>query len=79
MQTRGFRRLAATAVMALLAAVVVGRPAAADESTHESGDLMTVTGRLVDAETYNQLFTMHGVTMIFLVVMPAVPLALLLI
>jgi cytochrome c oxidase subunit 1 len=27
-------------------------------------------GRFVDAETYNQLFTMHGLTMIFLVVMP---------
>src|SRR3954464_8106879 len=27
-------------------------------------------GRVVSAETYNQLFTMHGTTMIFLVVMP---------
>src|SRR5687768_11022333 len=27
-------------------------------------------GAVLDAETYNQLFTMHGVTMIFLVVMP---------
>jgi cytochrome c oxidase subunit 1 len=27
-------------------------------------------GTFVDADTYNQLFTMHGVTMIFLVVMP---------
>src|SRR5215218_10405332 len=27
-------------------------------------------GEFVDAQTYNQLFTMHGVTMIFLVVMP---------
>src|SRR5438067_7641059 len=27
-------------------------------------------GRFVSAETYNQLFTMHGTTMIFLVVMP---------
>src|SRR5215218_4314887 len=27
-------------------------------------------GRLVSAETYNQLFTMHGTTMVFLVVMP---------
>ena len=27
-------------------------------------------GRLVSADTYNQLFTMHGTTMIFLVVMP---------
>jgi len=27
-------------------------------------------GRLISADTYNQLFTMHGTTMIFLVVMP---------
>ncbi|MDQ5874408.1 MAG: cbb3-type cytochrome c oxidase subunit I, partial [Actinomycetota bacterium] len=27
-------------------------------------------GNILDAHTYNQLFTMHGVTMIFLVVMP---------
>ena len=27
-------------------------------------------GRLVSAETYNQLFTMHGTTMIFLAIMP---------
>src|SRR4051812_14456944 len=27
-------------------------------------------GRLVSAETYNQLFTMHGTTMVFLVIMP---------
>jgi cytochrome c oxidase subunit 1 len=27
-------------------------------------------GTVVDAETYNQLFTMHGTTMIFMVVMP---------
>ncbi|HEY8176898.1 MAG TPA: cytochrome c oxidase subunit I [Gemmatimonadaceae bacterium] len=27
-------------------------------------------GRFVSAETYNQLFTMHGTTMIFLVIMP---------
>ncbi|HEX2180324.1 MAG TPA: cbb3-type cytochrome c oxidase subunit I, partial [Actinomycetota bacterium] len=27
-------------------------------------------GQVVDADTYNQLFTTHGVTMIFLVVMP---------
>src|SRR4051794_12704961 len=32
--------------------------------------LQTPNGRLVSAETYNQLFTMHGTTMIFLVVMP---------
>jgi cytochrome c oxidase subunit 1 len=32
--------------------------------------LATPNGRLVSAEAYNQLFTMHGTTMIFLAVMP---------
>lgn len=32
--------------------------------------LATPNGTLVSAETYNQLFTMHGTTMIFLAVMP---------
>src|ERR687892_1395556 len=27
-------------------------------------------GQVIDAEVYNQVFTMHGITMIFLVVMP---------
>src|SRR5436190_7750038 len=32
--------------------------------------LQRPNGRLVSAETYNQLFTMHGTTMVFLVIMP---------
>src|SRR4051794_10039294 len=32
--------------------------------------LATPNGTVVDADTFNQLFTMHGTTMIFLVVMP---------
>src|SRR3954465_13804508 len=32
--------------------------------------LMHPNGTVVSAETFNQLFTMHGTTMIFLVVMP---------
>jgi cytochrome c oxidase subunit 1 len=32
--------------------------------------LMFPNGQIVSAETYNELFTMHGTTMIFLVVMP---------
>ncbi|HVM12358.1 MAG TPA: cytochrome c oxidase subunit I [Actinomycetota bacterium] len=30
----------------------------------------TPEGALIDADTYNQIFTMHGVTMVFFVVMP---------
>ncbi len=32
--------------------------------------LMSPNGTLVSAETFNQLFTMHGTTMVFLVIMP---------
>jgi cytochrome c oxidase subunit 1 len=32
--------------------------------------LMGPNGRIVDADTYNQLFTMHGTTMVFLAIMP---------
>ena len=32
--------------------------------------LMRPNGNLISADMYNQLFTMHGTTMVFLVVMP---------
>ena len=32
--------------------------------------LATADGGVVDAETFNQLFTMHGTTMVFMVIMP---------
>jgi cytochrome c oxidase subunit 1 len=36
-------------------------------------ELMTPAGDLVSSETYNKLFTMHGVAMVFFVLIPAVP------
>ena len=36
-------------------------------------ELLTPQGDLVQAETYNKLFTMHGVTMIFFFLIPAIP------
>ena len=36
-------------------------------------ELATPAGDYVSAETYNKLFTMHGVTMVFFVLIPAVP------
>ncbi|HEU4387602.1 MAG TPA: cytochrome c oxidase subunit I [Blastocatellia bacterium] len=36
-------------------------------------ELLTPPGDLVQAETYNKLFTMHGVIMIFFYLIPAVP------
>jgi cytochrome c oxidase subunit 1 len=36
-------------------------------------NLMTPDGGLVDADTYNRLFTMHGVIMVFFFLVPVVP------
>ena len=36
-------------------------------------ELMTPQGDLVEAETYNKLFTMHGVVMIFFFLIPSIP------
>jgi cytochrome c oxidase subunit 1 len=36
-------------------------------------ELMTPSGDLVQSETYNRLFTMHGVIMIFFFLIPAIP------
>jgi cytochrome c oxidase subunit 1 len=36
-------------------------------------ELMTPAGDLVEAETYNKLFTLHGVVMIFFFLIPAIP------
>jgi cytochrome c oxidase subunit 1 len=36
-------------------------------------ELMTPSGDLLEAETYNKFFTMHGVAMIFFFLIPAIP------
>jgi cytochrome c oxidase subunit 1 len=36
-------------------------------------ELLTPAGDLLDAETYNKVFTMHGVAMVFFVLIPVVP------
>ena len=36
-------------------------------------ELSTPAGDLVSADTYNKMFTMHGVAMVFFVLIPAVP------
>src|ERR1043165_2355898 len=35
--------------------------------------LLSPTSHLLQAETYNKLFTMHGVTMVFLFLIPSIP------
>src|SRR6185312_14263585 len=36
-------------------------------------ELLMPQGGLVQAETYNKLFTMHGVTMVFFFLIPSIP------
>ena len=36
-------------------------------------ELLTPAGDLVKAETYNKLFTMHGVTMVWFFLIPSIP------
>src|SRR5437763_1400692 len=36
-------------------------------------ELLTPQGDLVQAETYNRLFTMHGVVMVFFFLIPSIP------
>src|SRR5215467_918204 len=36
-------------------------------------NLMTPNGTLISADTYNRLFTMHGVVMVFFFLVPVVP------
>src|SRR5437867_3029133 len=36
-------------------------------------ELMTPAGDLVQAETYNKLFTIHGVMMVFFFLIPSIP------
>src|ERR1035438_5360604 len=36
-------------------------------------ELLTPQGNLVSSETYNKLFTMHGVAMIFFFLIPSIP------
>ena len=39
-------------------------------------ELLSPTGNLVSSETYNKLFTMHGVVMVWFFLIPAVPVTL---
>src|SRR5690349_8536223 len=36
-------------------------------------ELLTPGGNLVSAETYNRLFTLHGITMVWLFMIPSIP------
>jgi cytochrome c oxidase subunit 1 len=70
--TRDHKRIAILYLLTVTAMFVLGSVAIAIVRLH----LMTPDGALVDPDTYNRLFTMHGVVMVFFFLVPVVPAAL---
>ena len=67
--TRDHKRIAILYLLAITAFFVVGGVAA----TIVRLELMTPEGDLVQSETYNKLFTIHGVIMTFFFLIPGIP------
>src|SRR5688572_7307047 len=67
--TRDHKRIAILYLLSITAFFVAGGLAA----TIVRLELMTPRGDLVEAETYNKLFTIHGIVMVFLFLIPAIP------
>jgi cytochrome c oxidase subunit 1 len=63
------KRIAILYLIAITFFFVVGGVAA----TLMRVELMTPLGDLVESETYNKLFTIHGITMIFFFLIPSIP------
>ncbi len=67
--TRDHKRIALLYLFAVTLMFFVGGAAA----TLIRLNLMTPTSQLVEAETYNKLFTMHGVIMVWFFLVPVIP------
>lgn len=67
--TRDHKRIAILYLLAVVFFFLVGAFAALLMRL----ELLTPDGALVQAETYNKLFTMHGVTMVFFFLIPSIP------
>jgi cytochrome c oxidase subunit 1 len=67
--TRDHKRIGILYLLTVTAMFVLGSVAIAIVRLH----LMTPDGTLVDPDTYNRLFTMHGVIMVFFFLVPAIP------
>jgi cytochrome c oxidase subunit 1 len=67
--TRDHKRIAILYLLAITFFFVIGGVAA----TIVRLELMTPQGDLVESETYNKLFTIHGITMVFFFLIPAIP------
>src|SRR3954466_13714063 len=69
LSTHDHKRIAILYAISITAFFFIGGAAA----TLMRIELATPNGDLVSAETYNKLFTMHGVVMVWLFLIPAVP------
>jgi cytochrome c oxidase subunit 1 len=67
--TRDHKRIAILYLLTITFFFVIGGLAA----TIVRLELMTPQGDLVESETYNKLFTIHGITMVFFFLIPAIP------
>jgi cytochrome c oxidase subunit 1 len=67
--TKDHKRIGLLYMVVVTIAFIIGAIFAAMIRT----ELATPAGDLVSADTYNRLFTMHGVIMVFFVLIPAVP------
>src|SRR6186997_1657651 len=67
--TRDHKRIAILYLLGVTFFFIVGGIAA----TVVRLELMTPKGDLVESETYNKLFTIHGVMMVFFFLIPAIP------
>jgi cytochrome c oxidase subunit 1 len=67
--TLDHKRIAWLYLISISVAFVIGSV----EATLVRLELLTPQGDLVQAGTYNKLFTMHGITMIFLFLIPSIP------
>ncbi len=67
--TRDHKRIAILYTLTITAFFFIGGAAAAVIRLN----LLTPEGTLVDAETYNRIFTLHGVVMVWLFLVPSIP------
>ena len=70
--TLDHKRIGVMYLVSILAAFLLGGIFAILVRT----ELITPTRTIMDANTYNQMFTLHGAVMIFLVIIPGIPAAL---
>src|SRR5438034_7493028 len=67
--TLDHKRIAVLYTVAITLMFIVGGIAA----TIVRLELMTPRGDLVDRDTYNKIFTMHGIVMVFFFLIPSIP------